>query len=342
MKALIIGGTGNISEAVSREAVDRGFELFLLNRGNTPNYVRGAHLLRANIKSPSEVDRALKGHVFDVVANFIAYTIEDVKQDIHFFRGRTKQYIFVSSTTVYDKTRALLPLRECSARAGNGWKHAEDKITCEKILIDAYEQQGFPCTIVRPAHTYDKLIPTTIGKGMDVIARLRRGAPVVIHDSGNSLWTLTHSSDFARGFVGLMGNQVTIGESFHITSNETLTWNQIYQMMAEAAGAQEYNPVHIPGSFIERCDKSLGMEITRDKAFSSVYTNEKIKWYVPDFVCNMPFFYGIRLSLQKLDRGELPMDSDNDIDRRIDRIINAWQSSIDAGIEAYNKPLSKK
>lgn len=337
MKALIIGGTGNISEAVSREAVERGFELFLLNRGTTPNYVRGAHVLRADIKNPEEVNRVLKGHYFDVVSNFIAYTIDDVKQDIAFFKGRTKQYIFISSTTVYDKTRTILPFRECTARIGNGWRYAEDKITCEKLLLEAYERDHFPGTIVRPAHTYDKLIPAAIGKGIDLIGRLRRGDPFILPDSGNSLWTLTHSSDFARGFVGLMGNPATIGESFHITSDETLTWNQIYSIMADAAGAKDYRPVHIPGEFIERCDKDLGMEITCDKGISSIYDNNKIRRYVPDFVCSIPFFQGIRQTIARYDRGEMPGEPDPELEKKFDSIIDAWQSTFDQGIANFQK-----
>lgn len=335
MRVLFIGGTGNISEAVSKLAVSKGFDLYLLNRGETPNSVPGAHVLRGDIHSGESINQLLQNMKFDVVADFIAFTPEDVLRDIGLFKNRTRQYIFISSAVVYEKTRILTPIRECSPQSNSGWDYAVKKIACEKILMKAWEEENFPVTIVRPSHTYDKMIPVAIGKGYDLIDRMRKGKPVVIHDSGNSLWTMTHSSDFAKGFVGLMGNPVAKGEAFHITSDEHLTWNQIYRIIADAAGVSDFEAVHIPGEFIQSIEPDWGPTITCDKGFSAVFDTSKIKRYVPEFLCTTPFYLGFRQTLSRFDSGELPGNIDQDISHRLDKMIRVWKDAMGQAKNAY-------
>jgi len=335
MKILFIGGTGNISEAVSKLVIERGHELFLLNRCQTPHSISGIQTIQTDISSVLQVEKALGHMSFDVIADFIAFTPDDVKRDIQLFRKITKQYVFVSSAVVYEKNRIFTPIRECSPHANPNWDYAAKKIECEKILMDAWENEHFPVTIVRPSHTYDKMIPVAIGKGYDLIDRMRKGNRVIIHDSGNSLWTMTHSTDFAKGFVGLLGNPVTIGEAFHITSDEHLSWNQIYRIIADAAGVTDFNAVHIPGEFIQRLEPDWGPTITCDKGFSAIFDNSKIKRYVPGFECTTPFFTGFRNTLKRYDSGELSKEIDNSISHKLDNMIQTWTDFMDQVEKAY-------
>jgi nucleoside-diphosphate-sugar epimerase len=335
MRILFIGGTGNISEAVSKLVVSKGHELFLLNRGLTQHTISGAQIIQADIHSFSSVEASIKQMSFDVVADFIAFTPDDVKRDIQLFQKITKQYVFVSSAVVYEKNRILTPIRECSPHANPNWDYAVKKIECERILMNAWENEHFPVTIVRPSHTYDKMIPVAIGKGYDLIDRMRKGNRVIIHDSGNNLWTMTHSSDFAKGFVGLLGNPVTIGEAFHITSDEHLSWNQIYRIIADAAGVSDFDAVHIPGEFIQRLEPEWGPTITCDKGFSAIFDNSKIKRYVPSFECTIPFYEGFHNTLSRYDNGELSKEIDSAVSHKLDNIIQTWIEFVNQAEAAY-------
>src|SRR3954447_19090465 len=227
LKVLFIGGTGVISSACSDLAVDRGIDLYVLNRGASSQrpLPAKAHLLQGDIRDAASARAALDGLDFDVVVDWVAFTPEHVQADIDLFAGRTRQYVFISSASAYQTPPTLLPVRESTPLRNPAWRYSQEKIACEDLLVRAYRETGFPMTIVRPSHTYDRTLVPCDG-GWTVIDRMRRGKEVVVHGDGTSLWTLTHHVDFAKGFVGLLGLPQAIGDSFHITSDEVLTWNQ--------------------------------------------------------------------------------------------------------------------
>jgi nucleoside-diphosphate-sugar epimerase len=299
MRVLFIGGTGIISSACSELALSRGIELYLLNRGRSsrPN-PPGARLLHADVRDPAAVQKALGALEFDAVCNFIAFTPEHIEADIQAFSSRTQQYIFISSASAYKKPVDNWPITESTPLHNPYWQYSRDKIACETRLMQAYGN-GFPITIVRPSHTYDRtLLPfDPYLAGFTVLDRMRRGKPVVVHGDGTSLWVLTHHRDFAQGFTGLLGNPKAIGEAFHITSDEVLTWNQIYETVARAAG---YTPklVHVPSVQIAREHPDWGAGLLGDKSHSVVFDNSKIRRLVPDFIPRIPFFQGAREIVQ--------------------------------------------
>ncbi|HPF87642.1 MAG TPA: SDR family oxidoreductase [Candidatus Limiplasma sp.] len=301
MKALFIGGTGTISTAISALCVRQGWELYLLNRGNRSAFVpEGAHVITADIYKPDDVAEKLKDMTFDVIADFIAYTKDHVKRDMALFAGKCAQYIFISSASAYQKPLASPIITESTPLANPYWQYSRDKIACENALMKAYRSSGFPVTIVRPSHTYgDTAVPLGVhGKGgsYSVIERIRQGKPVIIHGDGTSLWTMTHNTDFAKAFCGLMGNIHAIGEAYQITSDESLTWNQIYQTVADALGAQ-LHPVHIATDVLAALSKEYYGGLLGDKARSVIFDNTKIKRAVPGFAATVRFDQGVRRTL---------------------------------------------
>jgi nucleoside-diphosphate-sugar epimerase len=331
MKALFIGGTGNISSACSRLAIAQGIDLFILNRGRRdPDEIPGATLIRADINELNRIREKLSGERFDVVVNFIAYLPGEVERDIQLFSGICDQYIFISSASAYQKPPTHAVITESTPLANPYWDYSRNKIACEELLISAYRERGFPATIVRPSHTYETVIPVAIGSWEDftIVDRMRKGGTVIIHGDGTSLWTITHSVDFARGFVGLMCNRQSIGHSFHITSDEILNWNQIYQAVAEAAGA-ELKAVHIASDFICREADKLGQGWIRgnligDKANSAVFDNSKIKRFVPGYVATIPFSEGIKKTVEWFDAHPQRIRIDPVNNRLLDAILAAY------------------
>jgi len=296
MKVLFIGGTGIISSACSRLALERGIDLHLLCRGQSLRSVAaGARVLRADIQDAASVRRALGDASFDAVVNFIAFRPADVERDLELFRGRTAQYVFISSASAYAKPVVRLPIVESTPLRNPFWQYSRDKIACEDRLLRAYREEGFPVTIVRPSHTYDEtLLPfDPYGGGYTVLDRMLRGRPVVVHGDGTSVWVLTHHRDFARGFVGLLGHPAVLGEAFHITSDEALPWNEIYRAIARAAGV-EARLMHVPSAVIAREHAEWGAGLLGDKAHSVLFDNTKIKRFVPDFQATIPFHVGAR------------------------------------------------
>ena len=291
MKALFIGGTGNISSACVELALSRGIEVTLLNRGTSGRPVpNGAQVLHGDIRDPQAVQAALGSRSFDVVADFVAFTPEHIETDLELFRGRTGQYIFISSASAYQTPPAILPVTESTVLDNPYWEYSRNKTACEERLVRAYREEKFPITIVRPSHTYSApYVP--IDGGWTAIDRMLRGEPVIVHGDGTSLWTLTHASDFAKGFVGLMGNAHAIGEAFHITSDEWLTWNQIHEILAAAAGVKA-TLVHVPSDLIAAYEPIWGESLLGDKTHSFILDNSKVKRLVPDFICTMPFSRG--------------------------------------------------
>lgn len=291
---LFLGGTGVISSAVSPLVIARGHNLFLLNRGTS---IRGvpadAHLVRADIAAqPDALAKAILDHRIDIVVDWIAFGPQQVQRDIDACLGRVKQYVFISSASAYQKPIRKLPITEETPLDNPFWEYSRNKAKCEAVLLEAYRQQGFPVTIVRPSHTYDQtLFP--FRDGYTVIDRMRRGRPVIIHGDGTSLWVLTHHKDFAVGFAGLLGNPAAIGETYHITSDELLTWNAIYAHMARAAGA-ELRAVHVASERIAQYDERWGASLLGDKAHSVIFDNTKIKRLVPHFNPRISFAEGSR------------------------------------------------
>ncbi|MDZ7725038.1 MAG: SDR family oxidoreductase [candidate division KSB1 bacterium] len=332
MKVLLIGGTGNISTSVSRLAVERGIDLYLLNRGNRKPDIPNAKSIKADISKPDEARKALGDQHWDVVVNWIAFTEQDVARDVELFKGRTDQYIFISSASAYQKPPSHPVITESTPLANPFWDYSRDKIACEEHLMRAYRQFGFPVTIVRPSLTYDTVIPVALGSFEDytIIDRMKKGQKVIVPGDGTSLWTITHSRDFAKGFVGLLGHQQTIGHAFHITSDEILTWNQIYEAVAEAAGVKA-NIVHIPSDFICDVADTLGQEWMRgnllgDKAVSVIFDNSKIKTFVPDFVATIPFRQGIKETIKWFEADSSRMVIEKEANELLDTVIKRYEA----------------
>jgi nucleoside-diphosphate-sugar epimerase len=291
MKVLFIGGTGVISSACSELALRGGIELSLLNRGQSIRPMpQGAKIIHADIRQPASVASALEGLYFDAVVNWVTYTPEQAQADLELFRGCTGQYIFISSASAYQTPPRSLPVTESTPLHNPFWQYSRDKAACEMLFEAAYRTEGFPITIVRPTHTYDCTLLPFHG-GFTTVARMRAGKPVVVHGDGTSLWTLTHHRDFAVGFVGLLGNPHAIGESFHITSDEWLSWNQIYAIVAQAAGVEPHL-VHVPSELIAAYDPEWGASLLGDKAHSMIFDNSKIRRLVPEFHPAIPFWQG--------------------------------------------------
>jgi nucleoside-diphosphate-sugar epimerase len=331
MKVLFVGGTGNISTTVSRMVVRNGMELYLLNRGQRPVSIEGARNLVADNGDFRQMQAVLNSMTFDVVVNWIAYTLEDIERDLALFRQKTKQYIFISSASAYQKPPVHPVITESTPLKNPFWEYSRNKIACEERLNQSYREDGFPITIVRPSLTYDTVIPVAIGSWTDytIIDRIKKGQPIIVHGDGSSLWTITHADDFARGFLGLLGNIQAIGHAFHITSDEILTWNQIYHAVAGAAGC-EANLVHIPSDFISDVAESLGQSWMRgnllgDKACSVIFDNSKIKRFVPGFTAVIPFAQGFKRTLAWFEADpsrKTIVDSNNQL---IDAVVQAYK-----------------
>ena len=325
MRVLFIGGTGFISTAVSRLVVERGIELTLLNRGKTAAVAAGVEQVIADIHQPASVRAALGEQQFDVVVNWIAYTAADIERDLALFRGRTKQYIFISSASAYQKPATFYRISESTPLYNPFWQYSRDKIACEDRLMQAYREEGFPITIVRPSLTYEPNFPIALGGwGCYTLAhRLLNGKPIIVHGDGTSLWVVTHAEDFGRGFIGLLGNDQAIGHAFHITSDEVLTWNQIYQTIADGLGV-EAKIVHIASDFIAQVAPDLAGGLLGDKAWSAVFDNSKIKAFVPGFGAVIPFREGIRRTLAWFAADPKRQRVDDAVNNQLDQILAAY------------------
>jgi nucleoside-diphosphate-sugar epimerase len=323
---LFIGGSGVISSACSQAAVAQCVDLYVLNRGQSSERPLPAEatLLRADVGDRAAVKDAISTHEFDVVVDWLAYTPDQVQADIELFGGRTGQYVFISSASAYQTPPARIPVVESTPLRNPYWRYSRDKIACEDLLTQAYRDNGFPMTIVRPSHTYDKTSIPLEG-GWTVIDRMRRGKEVVVHGDGTSLWTLTHHVDFARGFVPLLANQRTIGEAYHITSDDVLSWNAIMQTLAAAAGA-EARIVHVTSDAIAAVDTEWGSALLGDKAHSMVFDNTKLRAVVTDFVATIPFEQGAREMIAWHDQEASRRAVDADANALMDRLVAAHRS----------------
>jgi nucleoside-diphosphate-sugar epimerase len=325
VRALFIGGTGMISAAVSRMAVAQGHELYLLNRGSRTADLPGSHGLTADVHRPQDVRAALEGLELDVVVDWIAYTPEDIERALALFRGRVGQYVFISSASVYQKPPAHYLVTESTPLSNPYWDYARNKIACEQRLMRAYLDEGFPVTIVRPSMTYDSNLPIAVGGwGTYTLAdRLTRGRQIIVHGDGSSLWVVTHADDLARGLLGLLGDERALGQAFHITSEEVLTWDQIYRTIAEALGV-EARIVHIPSDYLAGAAPHLAGSLLGDKTWSVVFDNSKIRTVVPGFQATVLLNDGIRRTLAWFAADEKRRTVDPAVDAEMDQILEAY------------------
>lgn len=334
MKALFIGGTGTISTAVSKLAIEQGWELYLLNRGNRKQVFSenlALQEIHVDVNNEEEVQKKIRDLQFDVVADFIAFTPEHVMRDYRLFAGKTKQYMFISSASAYQKPLSDYRITEGTPLSNPHWQYSRNKIACEEYLMKQYREQKFPITIVRPSHTYDeRSIPLGVhgSKGsFQVIKRMLEGKQVIIHGDGTSLWTMTSSSDFAKGFVGLMGNLHAIGEAVQITSDETLTWNQIYEAIADALHV-ELKPYYVTSDFLSQCSKyDFEGSLIGDKASSVVFDNSKLKRLVPEFVATKRFDQGIKETINYVLAHKECQIEDPEFDQWCDTVIFALEKA---------------
>ncbi|MDF2842196.1 MAG: NAD-dependent dehydratase [Herbinix sp.] len=329
-KALFIGGTGTISTAITALAPQCGFELYLLNRGNRPALVPDSvKVIEADINNEADVREKLKDLSFDVVAQFIAFTPDALERDIRLFTGKTKQYIFISSASAYQKPLSSPVITESTPLYNPFWEYSRNKIACEDFLMKQYRNHDFPITIVRPSHTYgDSSIPLAIhgrNGNYSVINRIKQGKKVIIHGDGSSLWTLTHNTDFAKAFVGLMGNKHAIGEAVQITSDESLSWNQIYEIIGDALGIAP-KIVHIPSDTLAKAHPDYLGGLIGDKANSVIFDNTKVKRLVPDYKAVVRFDQGIRQTLAYIEQHPEHQSEDKEFDEWTDKMIEAYEA----------------
>lgn len=332
MKILIIGGTGTISSAITRQLAAAGHNLWLLNRGTRKDEVpTNVRQMIVDIDNTDEVLRLLGDEQFDAVCEFIGFLPSQVERDIRLFRSRTRQYVFISSASAYNKPTASHIITEGTTLANPYWEYSRNKIACEELLMKVYREEAFPVTIVRPSHTYcERAVPVSVHglKGSwQVLKRMMEGKPVIVNGDGSSLWTLTWNEDFARGFIGLLGNPKAIGEAFQITSDESLTWNQVYQCVANALGV-EYKPYYVASDFLAAVAPKewdyLG-NLIGDKAVAIVFDCAKVKRAVPGFQATTRFDEGVRRCVSYiLAHPELQIE-DPDFDQWCDRVITAQE-----------------
>lgn len=331
MKILFIGGSGVISRAATLQTIAAGHDLWLLNRGRR-RPVEGARTIVADLTDLAGTREALRGHTWDAVVQWIAFTPADLRRDLELFRETTRQYVFISSASVYQKPLAHYLITESTPRVNPHWEYSRLKIACEEELEVAQQATGFPGVIVRPSLTYgDDQIPLVLNawnQSWTAIDRMRRGAPVIVPGDGTSLWTITHNTDFARGLIGLLGNPATIGQAFHITSDEVLTWNQIFRQAAQAAGVPAPKLVHVPSDFLVSCVPAVEGTLLGDKAVSAVFDNAKIKRFVPGFAATTTFAQGIRRTIAWFEAEPARQQIDAATNQRWDKLLAAYEAAL--------------
>jgi nucleoside-diphosphate-sugar epimerase len=339
MKVLFIGGTGIISTASTRLAAERGIDLTLLRRGQRaaelPDNLR---TILADVTDEAAVTEALGSQSFDAVVDWTAFTPADIERAIRLFRGRTNQFIFISSASAYQKPVSHYLITESTPLANPYWQYSRDKIACEERLMKAYREEGFPITIVRPSLTYgDTQIVLAVNswqKSWTAVNRMRRCKKVIVPGDGSSLFVITHNSDFAQGLVGLLGHRQAIGHAFHITTDEVMTWDQFYRITAQAAGV-EAKLVHIPSEFVGACLPDEVGNLTGDKAASVVFDNSKIKRFVPGYCARVPYAQGIHRTIEWFDANPLRKQIDEDANRTWDKLIDAYESGLEEALRKF-------
>ena len=332
MKILMIGGTGTISTAISRRLADTGHDLYIINRGNANDKLQ-SHIkfIKADINDENAVLENLGDMKFDAVCEFIGFVQPQLERDYRLFGGRTKQFVYISSASAYNKLPPDHVITEGTSLANPFWEYSRNKIQCEEYLMKLYRDDGFPVTIVRPSHTYcETSVPLGVhgrNGSWQVIKRMLEGKPVIIHGDGTSLWTMTDSRDFAEGFIGLLGNPHAIGEAFQITSDETLTWNQIYRTIADCLGV-EFKPYYVASEFLAAVsDYDFTGSLIGDKSNSVVFDNSKLKRAVPGFSPKIKFEEGIKNTLDHVLLHKECQVADEEFDKWCDKVIAALENA---------------
>ncbi len=327
MKILFIGGTGTISMAISKLILQKGWDLYLINRGNRNNVagLDGAHFITVDINDETAVAKKIEGMHFDVVCDFIGFVPSQLERDYRIFKGKVSQFMYISSASAYQKPVGNYIISEKTPLANPYWEYSRNKIACEDYLMKLYREENFPITIIRPSHTYDeRSVPLGVHgeKGsFQVVKRIKEGKPVIIHGDGTSLWTLTHNSDFAKGFVGLMGNIHAIGEAVQIMSDESVTWNQIYECIARSLGVK-LNSVYVSSSYLAKnSNYDFTGSLIGDKANSVVFDCSKLKSLVPDFVATVRVDEGIKNTVEYVMSHPECQTEDKEFDKWCDQII---------------------
>ncbi len=326
MKILFIGGTGTISMAITRLLAKQGHDLYLLNRGTRNDEIpSGVKTIIADISNEEETAKKLEGMTFDCVGEFIGFVPEQLQRDFRLFKDKTRQFIYISSASAYQKPLKGYVITEETPLENPYWEYSRNKIACEKLLMDLYRNEGFPVTIVRPSHTYDeRSVPLGVhgnGGSWQVVKRIKEGKPVIIHGDGTSLWTITHNSDFAKAYVGLIGNPKAIGEAFQITTDESVSWNEIYGAIAEALGV-ELKPYYVSSqTLVDMSSYDFLGSLIGDKSNSVVFDNSKVKALVPDFRAEVSAKEGIRMTVQNVLLHPAYQNEDKDFDEWCDRVI---------------------
>ena len=324
MKILLIGGTGRISMSITDRLIKEGHEVWLFNRGS--KRVEGAMLLQGDINDEEKAASLLKNLYFDSITNFINYRPDDIKRDIRLFTDKTNQYIFISTASAYQKPPVYHIITESTPLYNPFWDYSRQKIACEDVLINEYRNNNFPITIVRPSHTYENTsLPVAIhgGSPWQVAKRMLENKPVIVPGDGLTLWTLTHSIDFAKGFAGLIGNIRTIGEAYHITSDECLTWNTIYNEIGNALGVKA-KLCHIPSDYIAKKNPKFAGSLLGDKSNNAIFDNSKIKRVVPNFICDIPFRQGVKSTINHLLEHKSLQKEDLEFDKFTEEITGGF------------------
>lgn len=332
MKVLMIGGTGLISTATSKLALKMGIELYLINRGNkSHSEFNGAHIIKADINDTKTVLKAIEGLHFDSVVDWTVFTPEQAKRDYELFNGRTNQFIFISTASVYQKPVSHYIITESTPLINPYWEYSRKKIECEDYFMKQYRENGFPITIVRPSLTYgDSMIyfsTNSWSHPWTIIDRIKKGKKIVVHGDGTSLWSMTHNTDFAKGMVGLFGKLQTLGHAFHITTDEVLSWNQILEIIAKTVGI-EPKVVHVSSDFIAEFIPGARGDLLGDKAVSIVYDNTKIKRFVPGFTATTSFEEGVAKAYKWFEEHPEACTIDDELNEQLDRIIDAYEAGI--------------
>lgn len=338
MKILFIGGTGIISSACTALAAQRGMEVTLLSRGRHPSQLpTGVKTLMGDANDPALLQK-LERESFDAVVDWIAFTPDDIERDLKLFRSRTRQFIFISSASAYQKPATQYLITESTPLVNPYWDYSRNKIACEERLMQAYREEGFPITIVRPSLTYGHtLIPLVLNswqQSYTAVDRMIRGQKMVVPGDGSSLWVVTHNTDFAKGLVGLLGHSQAIGHAFHITSDEVLTWDQLFRIVGAAVGV-EPQLVHIPSDLIAACVPEKKGTLLGDKAVSVVFDNSKIKRFVPEFCATTTFAEGVQKSLAWFNADPSRKKIDQGTNAMLDKLIGAYEKGMNEAVNSF-------
>ncbi|MDQ8203242.1 SDR family oxidoreductase [Pelagicoccus sp. SDUM812003] len=340
MKTLFIGGTGIISAACVKLAVAKGHEVAVLNRGRRFE-IEGAEQIVCDVNDPSAAQQGLRGRRWDAVVDFVCFEPSQMAQRMDLLAGRTSHYVFISSASAYQRPVRDFRVTESTPLDNPFWSYSRNKIACEEALMKAVRERRFPASIVRPSLTFgDTVIPLAINsweKSYTVVDRMRKGKPVIVPGDGTSLWTITHNTDFAKGLVGLLGNDSAIGHAFHITSDEVLTWDQIYRATARAAGVDEPKLVHIASDFLIACLPEMEGTLLGDKVTSVVMDNSKIKRFVPDFMATTRFEQGIRQTIAAFDADPAKREIDEAANETYDRLVELYSAGLAAAKAAFGR-----